>query len=71
METTYILFGIMFLLGFILGVLIASYIHNHRRIDGSITFFNTEGMEMPVLEMNTEDFKRKKIIVLRKQSVRE
>jgi len=71
METTYILFGLMFLLGVVVGVLVAKYIYNHRKVDGSITFFDAEGTEMPVLEMNSEDFKRKKIIVLRKQSVRE
>lgn len=71
METTYILFGLMFLLGVVVGVLVTKYIYNHRKVDGSITFFDAEGTEMPVLEMNSEDFKRKKIIVLRKQSVRE
>lgn len=71
METTYILFGLMFVLGVVVGVLATKYIFNHRKVDGSITFFDAEGTEMPVLEMNSEDFKRKKIIILRKQSVRE
>lgn len=71
METTYILFGLMFLLGVAVGVIVTKYIYNHRKVDGSIIFFDAEGTEMPVLEMNSEDFKRKKIIVLRKQSVRE
>lgn len=71
METTYILFGLMFLLGVVVGVLVTRYIYNNRKVDGSITFFDADGTEMPVLEMNSEDFKRKKIIILRKQSVRE
>lgn len=71
METTYILFGLIFLLGVVVGTLVTKYIYNHRKVDGSITFFDAEGTEMPVLEMNSEDFKRKKIIILRKQSVRE
>lgn len=70
METTYILFGLMFLLGVIAGVVITRYNYNHRKVDGFITFFNAEDMEMPMLEMNTEDFKKKTIIVLRKKSVR-
>lgn len=71
METTYILFGLMFLLGVVVGVLATRYILNHRKVDGFITFFNVDNMEMPMLEMNTEDFKKKTIIVLRKKSVRE
>lgn len=71
METTYILFGLVFILGVVMGVLVTKYIYNHRKVDGSIIFFDSEGTEMPVLEMNSEDFKRKKIIILRKQSVRE
>lgn len=71
MEMTYILFGLMFLLGVIAGVVIARYNYNHHKVDGFITFFNAEDMEMPMLEMNTEDFKKKTIIVLRKKSVRE
>lgn len=70
METTYILFGLMFLLGVIAGVVITRYNYNHRKVDGYITFFNAEDMEMPMLEMNTEDFKKKTVIVLRKKSVR-
>ena len=70
MEMTYILFGLMFLLGVIAGVVITRYNYNYRKVDGFITFFNTEDMEMPMLEMNTEDFKKKTIIVLRKKSVR-
>lgn len=70
MEMTYILYGLMFLLGVIAGVFITIYNYNHRKIDGFITFFNAEDMEMPMLEMNTEDFKKKTIIVLRKKSVR-
>lgn len=70
METTYILFGLLFLLGVAVGVLITRYIYNHRKIDGNITFFDADGTEMPVLQMNTEDFKNKTVIVLRKQSVR-
>lgn len=70
METTYILYGLMFLLGVIAGVVITRYNYNHRKVDGFITFFNAEDMEMPMLEMNTEDFKKKTIIVLRKKSVR-
>lgn len=66
MEPTYILFGLMFLLGAVVGVLLTRYILNHRKVDGFITFFDADGMEMPMLEMNTEDFKRKTIIVLRK-----
>ena len=71
METTYILFGLMFLLGLAVGVIITRFIFNKRDVDGYITFFDADGMEMPMLEMNTEDFKRKTIIVLRKKSVRE
>lgn len=71
METTYILFGLMFLLGVIVGVLVTRYIFNHRKVDGSITFFDAEGTEMPMLEMNSDDFKSKTVIVLRKKSVRE
>lgn len=71
METTYIWFCVAFLVGLALGVFITRYICNHRKIDGSITFFDFEGDEMPVIQMNTEDFKRKRVIVLRKQSVRE
>jgi hypothetical protein len=71
MEMTYILYGLMFLLGVIAGVVITRYNYNHRKVDGFITFFNTEDTEMPMLEMNTEDFKKKTIIVLRKKSVRE
>ena len=70
MEMTYILYGLMFLLGVISGVVITRYDYNHRKVDGFITFFNAEDMEMPMLEMNTEDFKKKTIIVLRKKSVR-
>lgn len=70
MEMTYILYGLMFLLGVIAGVVITRYYYNHRKVDGFITFFNAEDMEMPMLEMNTEDFKKKTIIVLRKKSVR-
>lgn len=70
METTYILFGLLFLLGVAVGALVSSYIYNHRKIDGNITFFDADGTEMPVLQMNTEDFKNKTVIVLRKQSVR-
>ena len=70
MEMTYILYGLMFLLGVIAGVVITRYNYNHRKVDGFITFFNAEDMEMPMLEMNTEDFKKKTIIVLRKKSVR-
>lgn len=70
MEMTYILYGLMFLLGVIAGVVITRYDYNHRKVDGFITFFNAEDMEMPMLEMNTEDFKKKTIIVLRKKSVR-
>ena len=70
MEMTYILYGLMFLLGVIAGVFITRYNYNHRKVDGFITFFNAEDMEMPMLEMNTEDFKKKTIIVLRKKSVR-
>ena len=70
METTYILFGLIFLLGVVVGVLATRYIYNHRKIDGHITFFDADGVEMPVLQMNTEDFKKKTVIVLRKQSVR-
>lgn len=69
METTYILFGLIFLLGVIAGVIITRYNYNHRKVDGFITFFNAEDMEMPMLEMNTEDFKKKTIIVLRKKSI--
>ena len=71
METTYILFGLMFLLGMAVGVLATRYIFNHRKVDGFITFFNADNMEMPMLEMNSDDFKNKTIIVLRKKSVRE
>jgi len=70
MEMTYILYGLMFLLGVIAGVVITRYNYNRRKVDGFITFFNTEDTEMPMLEMNTEDFKKKTIIVLRKKSVR-
>ena len=70
MEMTYILYGLMFLLGVIAGVFITRYNYNHRKVDGFITFFNAEDMEMPMLEMNTEDFKKNTIIVLRKKSVR-
>ena len=70
MEMTYILYGLMFLLGVIAGVVITRHNYNHRKVDGFITFFNAEDMEMPMLEMNTEDFKKKTIIVLRKKSVR-
>ena len=70
MGMTYILYGLMFLLGVIAGVVITRYNYNHRKVDGFITFFNAEDMEMPMLEMNTEDFKKKTIIVLRKKSVR-
>nr|DAS18083.1 MAG TPA: hypothetical protein [Caudoviricetes sp.] len=70
MEMTYILYGLMLLLGVIAGVVITGYNYNHRKVDGFITFFNAEDMEMPMLEMNTEDFKKKTIIVLRKKSVR-
>lgn len=70
MEITYVLYGLMFLLGVIAGVVITRYNYNHRKVDGFITFFNAEDMEMPMLEMNTEDFKKKTIIVLRKKSVR-
>lgn len=70
MEMTYILYGLMFLLGVIVGVVITRYNYNHRKVDGFITFFNAEDMEMPMLEMNTEDFKKKTIIILRKKSVR-
>ena len=70
MEMTYILYGLMFLLGVIAGVVITRYNYNHRKVDGYITFFNAEDMEMPMLEMNTEDFKKKTVIVLRKKSVR-
>lgn len=69
MEMTYILYGLMFLLGAISGVVITRYNYNHRKVDGFITFFNAEDMEMPMLEMNTEDFKKKTVIVLRKKSV--
>ena len=71
METTYILFGLMFLLGVVVGVLATRHIFNHRKVDGYITFFNADNMEMPMLEMNSDDFKNKTIIVLRKKSVRE
>ena len=71
METTYILFGLMFLLGMAVGVLATRYIFNHRKVDGFITFFNADNMEMPMLEMNSDDFESKTIIVLRKKSVRE
>lgn len=71
METTYILFGLMFLLGVAVGVLATRHIYNHRKVDGFITFFNADNMEMPVLQMNSEDFKRKRTIILRKLSVRE
>lgn len=75
METTYILFGLMFLLGLVVGlvvgILATRYIYNHRKVDGFITFFNADNMEMPMLEMNSDDFKSKTIIVLRKKSVRE
>lgn len=71
METTYILFGLMFLLGVVVGVLVTRHIYNHRKVDGFITFFNEGNMEMPMLEMNSDDFKNKTIIVLRKKSVRE
>ena len=70
MEMTYILYGLMFLLGVIAGVVITRYNYNHRKVDGFITFFNAEDMEMPMLEMNTEDFNKKTVIVLRKKSVR-
>ena len=71
MEMTYILYGLMFLLGVIAGVVITRYNYNHRKVDGFITFFNAEDMEMPMLEMNSDDFKSKTIIVLRKKSIRE
>lgn len=71
METTYILFGLMFLLGVVVGIVVARYIFSKKDVDGYITFFDADGIEMPMLEMNTEDFKRKTIIVLRKKSVRE
>lgn len=71
METTYILFGLMFVLGVVVGVLATRHIFNHRKVDGYITFFNADNMEMPMLEMNSDDFKSKTIIVLRKKSVRE
>ena len=70
MEMTYILYGLMFLLGVIAGVVITRYNYNHRNVDGFTTFSNAGDMEMPMLEMNTEDFKKKTIIVLRKKSVR-
>lgn len=70
METTYILFGLMFFIGVIVGILVARYLFRNKDIDGYITFFDTDGIEMPMLEMNTEDFKRKTVIVLRKKSVR-
>lgn len=69
METTYILFGLMFLLGVVVGVLATRHIFNHRKVDGYITFFNADNMEMPMLEMNSDDFKSKTVIVLRKKSV--
>ena len=59
METTYILFGLMFLLGVVVGVLVTRHIYNHRKVDGFITFFNEGNMEMPMLEMNSDDFKNK------------
>lgn len=70
METTYILFGLMFLLGVVAGILVARYIFSKKDVDGYITFFDADGIEMPMLEMNTEDFKRKTVIVLRKKSIR-
>lgn len=71
METTYILFGLMFLLGVVVGVFMTRYIYNHKKVDGNITFYDVDGAEMPVLQMNSEDFKRKRTIILRKLSVRE
>jgi len=71
MEMTYILYGLMFLLGVIAGVVITRYNYNHRKVDGFITFFNAEDTEMPMLEMNSDDFKSKTIIVLRKKAIRE
>lgn len=71
MEATYILFGLIFLLGVVVGVLATRHIYNHRKVDGFITFFNADNMEMPMLEMNSEDFKSKTVIVLRKKSVQE
>ena len=52
METTYILFGLMFLLGVVVGVFVTRYNYNHRKVAGFITVFNTDNMEMPMLEMN-------------------
>lgn len=71
METTYIWFCVAFLVGLLLGVLITRYIYNHKKVDGNITFYDVDGTEMPVLQMNSEDFKRKRTIILRKLSVRE
>ena len=71
METTYIWFCVTFLVGLALGVLITRYIYNHKKVDGNITFFDADGVEMPMLQMNSEDFKRKRTIILRKLSVRE
>lgn len=70
METTYILFGLVFLLGVVVGILVARYISRNKDVDGYITFFDADGMEMPMLEMNSDDFKSKTVIVLRKKSVR-
>lgn len=71
METTYILFGLAFLLGVVVGIIVARYISRNKDVDGFITFFNADNMEMPMLEMNSDDFKSKTVIVLRKKSVRE
>lgn len=71
METTYIWFCVVFLVGLALGVFITRYIYNHKKVDGNITFYDMDGAEMPVLQMNSEDFKRKRTIILRKLSVRE
>lgn len=71
METTYIWFCVTFLVGVVLGALITRYIYNNKKVDGNITFYDMDGNEMPVLQMNSEDFKRKRTIILRKLSVRE
>lgn len=71
METTYIWFCVVFLVGLLVGILITRHIYNHKKVDGNITFYDMDGAEMPVLQMNSEDFKRKHTIILRKLSVRE
>ena len=70
METNVVL-ALVGVVGFILGVLITRYHYYHRGIDGYLIFFDHEGTEMPALQMNSDTYKRKNIIVIKRKYVKD